>query len=220
MLVDLIVGGKQAVIVGGGEEAELKASKLLDGGAKVTIVSAKFTPRLRELGLRRRVRLVGSEPSESALREILGRTKPILVFVSTGDEALDGRTARVARSVGALVCVVDRPKLNDLNMPAVAKLGSVRVAVSTEGMSPAMASILRKRIEKLISREDVLQVRLQGKLRETSKNRLPDAASRRDFVYGIIHDERIRRLLRRNRYLEAERLAMKMLSSHRPGGGG
>ena len=98
----------------------------------------------------------------------------------------------------------------------MAKLGDVRVAVSTQGMSPAMAGVLRKRIEKLITREDLLQVRLQGKLRESAKRLLPDAAARKDFVYKIIGDGRIKDMLKRNRYREAEMLAMKMLSSRRP----
>jgi siroheme synthase-like protein len=225
MLVDLVLDGKEAVVVGGGAEAELKVRKLLDGGARITVVAQSFTPRLRKLGLvveeeekKRGVRLIEKEPTGNALRAILRRTKPLLVFVSTGDEGLDKRVAREARSAGSLVCVVDRPKLNDLNMPAVAKLGDVRVAVSTQGMSPAMASILRKRIEKIITREDILQVRLQGKLREASKSRLPYPASRRDFVYRIIEDEEIKELLRRNRYREAERLAMKKMRSSRESG--
>src|SRR5205823_5744408 len=124
---------------------ELKVLKLLDGGARVTVVAPRFTPRLRKLGSGRKgeVRLIEGETTGSTLREILRRTRPLVVFVSTGAENLDKRAASVARSAGSLVCVVDRPELNDLNMPAVAKLGDVRVAVSTQGMSPAMASILR-----------------------------------------------------------------------------
>jgi precorrin-2 dehydrogenase/sirohydrochlorin ferrochelatase len=80
-------------------------------------------------------------------------------------------------------------------------------------MSPAMASILRKRVEKLITREDLLQIKLQGHLREASKKRLGDPASRREFVYRIINDEGIKELLRRDKYAEARRLAMKMLLS-------
>ena len=96
-------------------------------------------------------------------------------------------------------------------MPAVAKVGDIRVAISTGGMSPAMASVIRKRVERLITRRDVLQVRLQAYLRRATRKRLPDPAQRRRFVYGVIDDEKIGELLRTNRYEEARRLAMRIL---------
>jgi siroheme synthase-like protein len=212
MLVDLIVAGRNAAVVGGDDEAELKSLKLLDSGARVTVIAEAFSAGLGRLGSSRKVNLVRTRLAGRSLKPILERLMPFVVFVSTGNETLDRSVAKTARSTGAIVCVVDRPSLNDFNMPAVAKVGkNVRVAISTQGMSPAMASILRKRVEKLITREDLLQIKLQGHLREASKKRLGDPASRRKFAYRIINDEGIKELLRRDKYAEARRLAMKML---------
>ncbi len=211
LLVDLNVGGRDVAVVGGGVEVELKSLKLLDSGARVTVVGGTFSAGLRRLGTSKKVKLVRTRTAGKRLGPVLAKIKPFVVFVSTGNEKLDRETAEAAKSTGAMVCVVDRPSLNDFNMPAIAKVGDVRVAISTQGMSPAMASILRKRVERLITREDLLQVRLQGDLREVSKKRLRDPASRKKFVYRIINDEVIREMLRRNRYEEARRLAMEML---------
>ena len=217
MLVDLIVSGKGvAAVAGGGGEAELKVLKLLDSGADVDLVSdgADLTPRLRRLAASKKIRLIRPRPSGGlweAFEEELAARRPRLVFVVTGDPRLDEKMAEAARSRGALVCVVDTPALNDFNMPAVAKVGDIRVAISTGGMSPAMASVIRKRVERLITRRDVLQVRLQAYLRRATKKRLADPAQRRSFVYRVIDDDKIGELLRRNRYEEARRLAMRIL---------
>ncbi len=211
MLIDLNVRGRRAIVVGGGEESEFKVLKLLDGEAKVTVLAGSFTAGLRRLASSKRLTLVRMQLAEDRIRETLRRLRPFVVIVSTGDMVLDEKASKIARSDDILVCVVDRPALNDFNMPAVGKVGDLRVAVSTQGMSPAMASILRKRVEGLITREDVLQVKLQNHLREASRRRLKDTASRKEFAYRIINDGRIKELLKRNRYREARSLAMKML---------
>jgi siroheme synthase-like protein len=138
---------------------------------------------------------------------------PKVVFISTGNPGLDEELSEAVRAHGrgALICVVDEPRLNDFNMPAIAMIGDIRVGVSTGGRSPAMAAILRGKIEKVVTRQDVLQVRLQGHIRKESRKRLKDAASRKEFAYKVIRDRRIGALLRRNDYAGARRRAEKML---------
>ncbi|RMH44519.1 MAG: hypothetical protein D6689_02175 [Deltaproteobacteria bacterium] len=53
------------------------------------------------------------------------------------------RIAADARRRGVLVYAEDRPDLSDLAMPAVARRGAVAVAVSTDGVAPALAARLR-----------------------------------------------------------------------------
>ena len=221
MLIDLVVAGKETLIVGGGKEPEFKALKLLDGNARITVLASGFTSGLRSLASenKKRMRLLSAEPTPRNVRRIMEEKEPRVIFISTGDKALDEEVSKVARAAGkknAIVCVVDDPRLNDFNMPAIAKLGDVRVAISTEGKSPAMAGLLKRRIEKLITLEDLLQVRLQGHIRELSRKHLKDAGSRKDFVYKVIDDKKIRALLRRKRYAEAKRLAEAMLFKEAP----
>jgi siroheme synthase (precorrin-2 oxidase/ferrochelatase) len=96
-------------------------------------------------------------------------------------------------------------------MPAILRKGDIRVGVSTGGKSPAMAAILRDKIEEVVTAQDVLQVRLQGYIRKEARKRLKDAASRKEFAYKMISDRRIGALLRRKDYLGARKLAAQML---------
>jgi precorrin-2 dehydrogenase / sirohydrochlorin ferrochelatase len=224
MLIDIVLAGKQALIVGGGKEPEFKALKLLDAKAEVTVVGEGFTDGLRRLASKSkgRVRLISARPSAEAVLRALRGTDPRVVFISTGRPELDEELAEAVRSApgtSPLVCVVDEPRLNDFNMPAIAKAGDIRVGVSTGGKSPAMAGILRGRIEKAITRQDVLQVKLQGYIRKESRKRLKDAESRKEFAYKVIRDRRIAALLRRHDYAGARRLAVEMLREAASGAG-
>ena len=217
MLIDIVLAGEHALIVGEGKEPEYKALKLLDAGAKVTVVGESFTEGLRGIASKRkgRVRLVSARPSVGAILGAVKATDPRVVFISTGRPQLDeelSEAVRNARGRSPLVCVVDEPRLNDFNMPAIAKVGDIRVGVSTGGKSPAMAGLLRGRIEKVITHQDVLQVKLQGYIRKESRKVLKDAGSRKEFAYMVIRDRRIGALLRKRDYAGARKLAEEMLS--------
>ncbi len=224
MLIDLVLAGKQALIVGEGKEPEYKALKLLDADAKVTVVGESFTDGLRRAASKSKgqVRLVSARPSAEAVLLAVEETHPKVVFISTGRPELDeelSEAVRAARVGAPLVCVVDEPRLNDFNMPAISRMGDIRIGVSTGGKSPAMAGILRGRIEKAITQQDVLQVKLQGYIRKQSRKTLKDAASRKEFAYKVIRDKRIGALLKKRDYAAARRLAEEMLREASSEGG-
>lgn len=193
MLIDLDLARKPVVVVGGGKEAELKAVKLSDAGASTTVIAPRFTKGLTELSRRGGMNLVKSDPK--GYTALIQKMNPVVLFVSTGQPYLDEKLAKLGRSIGSLVCVVDTPRLNDFNVPAVAKIGVLRIAIATGGRSPAVAKILRKRIEKMIRPEDLLQVELQESLRAHIARSFQSRGERKRMVYEIIRDERIVRLL-------------------------
>jgi siroheme synthase-like protein len=215
MLIDMVLAGKHALIVGEGREPEFKASKLLDAEAQVTVIGESFTRGLRRVAAKSKgmVSLVPARPTPEVVVRAVRERKPRVVFISTGRPELDEELSDAVRaaSAGPLICVVDDPRLNDFNMPALAKVGDVRVGVSTGGMSPAMAAILRDKVEKVVTRKDVLLVRLQGHIRKESRRRLRDAAKRKEFAYEVIRDRQIGALLTRGDYPGAKALAEKML---------
>jgi siroheme synthase-like protein len=213
MLIDLDLKEKQAVILGGGTEAELKAIKLADSGASITVVARRFTNGLRALSKAGKVRLVRRDPSRPG--PLLEKLKPRVLFISTGKPALDAELAGLGRSRGILLCVVDAPQHNDFNMPAIARVGGVRVAISTGGRSPAVAKVLRKRIEKVIRREDLLQIELQGSIREAIGRAANSRGERKRLVYEIIEDAETARLLREGDLKGAKARASEIIRGHR-----
>jgi siroheme synthase-like protein len=224
VLIDMVLAGEQALIVGSGKEPEYKTLKLLDAKANVTVVGESFTDGLQKIASKSkgRVSLVSAKPTKATVLRAVREKRPRVVFISTGDPELDEELSQAVRASpgnAALICVVDDPRLNDFNMPAIAMIGDIRVGVSTGGRSPAMAAILRSKIEKAITRQDVLQVRLQGHIRKKSRKSLKDAASRKEFAYKLIGDKTIAAMLKKDDYVGAKRRAEKMLEEASVSGG-
>ncbi|MAH21459.1 MAG: hypothetical protein CMO12_01445 [Thaumarchaeota archaeon] len=213
MLIDLNIEGKTVAIFGGGEEAEFKTVKFLDAGAQVVVISKEFTKALQKLGRSEAIDLVGADTNQ--YKELLRVYRSSVVIVSTGDSVLDSKISAEARSLRQLVCVVDTPHLCDFNMPAIAKIGDIRVAISSGGVSPAMSSLLRKRIERTIKPEDILQVKLQRQVRFMMKKFIESPSLRKKMVYRILGDGEIRTLLRQNQYARAEARAEEMIRSEK-----
>lgn len=130
----LNLSGKECLVVGGGRLALHKAEDLRAAGGRVTVVSPRLAPgfgRMKEVRLIRRA----FRPSDL----IPG---PWLVIAATDDEALHARIARLCRARRIWVNVVDRPRLCDFIVPSVVRRGPVTFAVSTGGLSPAVAKYL------------------------------------------------------------------------------
>lgn len=207
MLVDMIVRGRAAVVIGGGEPARSRARMLAREGAHVT--------RLSELGPSKPgpKRAKSGSPPRSDPIELVKRIRPALVFFTIPGDVPNPAILRAAHSVGALVHVYDAPALSDFTMPSIGNAGAIRVAVSTAGQSPAMAALLRRRIERRIRPVDVAMVRLQGRLRGTILRSFPTDEARKRTIYRILRHPEVRKLLRSGRFDAAVALARTVIRS-------
>jgi len=146
--VGLIVADRPCLVVGGGRVAARKIAGLLACGAAVTVVAPEAHVALgllagdgvfdRLQGPHLTVHLRPYDPGEAAAYR--------LVVAATGDPAVDASVSRDADGAGVWVNSADDPDHCTFVLPAVTRDGSVSVAVSTGGASPALASWLRCRI--------------------------------------------------------------------------
>ncbi|MFQ6135508.1 MAG: bifunctional precorrin-2 dehydrogenase/sirohydrochlorin ferrochelatase [Nitrososphaerales archaeon] len=209
MLIDILIEGQKALVVGGGKVGGRKTLQLLDAGAEVTVVSKEFTEKLLDLSKVGDVNLERVEVDEGFIAGL--KFKPKVVIVALDDRLLNKKIAEEARSIGALVSVVDDPSISDFAMPAVAKVGDIRIGVSTRGSSPAMAGIIRRRVEKVITKKDVLQVELQKYARSLAKKYIPSPKERRKVLHSIIDNSEVARLLEGGKMDEARDLVKKII---------
>ena len=70
-----------------------------------------------------------------------------LAFIAIEDDDEAEKFAMIARQVGALVNVVDRPALCDFTTPSIVDRGAITVAISTDGAAPVLGRNLRADIE-------------------------------------------------------------------------
>jgi precorrin-2 dehydrogenase/sirohydrochlorin ferrochelatase len=110
-----------------------------------------------------------------------------------------------------MVYVADDPAISDFILPAVSKIGEVRITVSTGGRSPAMAKTLRERIERLITQQDLLHIELQEHMRAVLKKRVGEQKARKRILYTILEDEQVNELLKEGNLDKAKKEAMKIM---------
>jgi len=194
---------------------ERKARKFLEANSKVTVVSKGFTDGLKQLGQRGKVKLIEVNiraESSSLIGSLISNSD--VVIVATNDQKLNEEIAIEARKRKILVCVVDKPSISDFYLPATTRFGKIRIAISTGGRSPAMARILRKKLEEAITSEEVLQVELQHYARKLAKAHILDKKARRSFLYQIIQNPDIKHLLKEGNFEEAKALAKQILEHY------
>ena len=213
LLIDLKLEGKTVVVVGGGLEGYRKTQSFTDSGAKITVVSEIFSGGIKRLAEEKRVTLVKAEIKDAqTFFNDLSR-KPDVFLAVTNDPKLNAQLVKVAKSAGCMVYSVDNPALSDFTLPAVAKIGDVKIAVSTSGKSPAMARALRQRIEKMITPEDLLNIKLQSYVRSILKEQVTDQKVRSKILNEILNNVDIKQALSEGKLCEAQEMALKLIEN-------
>jgi len=211
LIVDFKFEGKYVVIIGGGSEAYTKIQNFLDADSKILVVSRNFSSGILDLYEKKKIDLLKSEitDGEKFVKQL--KPKPDLLAVATSDHKLNAKLAGCAKSEGLMVYVADNPVISDFILPAVSKIGEVRIAVSTGGKSPAMAKTLRERIERLITQEDLLHIELQDQMRTILKQQVTEQKTRKKILYKILEDEHVNDLLKEGKFKKAKKEAMVIM---------
>ena len=182
MLIDLKLDGKTIIVVGGGSEGYRKTQNFVDCGAKIWVISKAFSNGIQKLSESKKVALVKTEIQNGEAFVSTLNPKPDILLAVTDNPKLNFELVKYAKSMGCMVYSVDNPALSDFILPAVAKVGDVKIAVSTSGKSPAAAKMLRERIEKMITPEDLLEIQLQSHIRGILKKQVPDPRARAELL--------------------------------------
>jgi len=211
LLLDLKLEGKTIIVVGGGSEAYRKTGSFVDSGATIWIISKDFSEDIQSLAKAKKVALVKTEIKNAQAFVDSLNPKPDILLAVTNNSELNLELIKAAKNLGCTVYSVDNPALSDFILPAVAYIGDVKIAVSTSGKSPAMARLLRERIEKLITPEDLLEIELQSTMRDILKKQVVDSKKRRKLLYEILNNDKIKHALKQGNLVEAQELAMKLI---------
>jgi len=145
--VFLSIRGKRCVVIGGGVVALRKVRGLLDCGAEVTVVSPTLHPDLAHLA---EVGQISPIRREFKPGDLAGS---IIAIAATDERVINQKVSDEARDRGVLVNVVDSSEQSDFIIPSFFRRGDLTVAVSTAGMSPALARKIRTKLEGLLGEE-------------------------------------------------------------------
>jgi precorrin-2 dehydrogenase/sirohydrochlorin ferrochelatase len=137
----LLLEGRACLVVGAGAVAARKVLALLGAGAVVSVVAPTGSSEMQTLEREGRISW-RRRPFETA--DLIGVA---LVITATGNKYVDTLVHDSAQRVGTWVNSADDPDNCDFYLTANVRRGPVSVAVSTGGLSPALASYLRRRLE-------------------------------------------------------------------------
>jgi precorrin-2 dehydrogenase len=175
--VTLDVKGYPVLVLGGDEEAADKAQRLLEAGAKVTVVAPTLHEQLKQLAASAKIVHRGRHFRETDLESAI-----LVLNTVRGDKEFARSLFAKAREKKFLLWSVDFPEASTVNMPAVLACGHLRVAVSTSGMAPALSGFIKEDLERIFGEEMAAFVDWLGLLREQAKANEPDVEKRRAML--------------------------------------
>jgi precorrin-2 dehydrogenase/sirohydrochlorin ferrochelatase len=175
----LKLDGRLVLMVGGGHEIESKIGGLLAAGARVRVVSPAVTAGIRTFVDSAQVEWV--ERSYIA-GDIAGVT---LVVALDESDAINEAVYLEATLRGVLCNVVDQPERCHFYYPAVVKRGQLQIAVSTGGLSPALASKIRKDLDEQFDTKYAEWIEALGKARAKVLSSMPKSPRRTRLLQRI-----------------------------------
>ena len=161
----LKISGKRCVVVGGGGVARRKVRALLEHGASVEVISPDPCPELDKLVETGEIKVLRRRYQPGDLQGAF------LAIAATDNRALNRQVVKEAQDRAVLVSVADDPQNSDFILPSYVRRGALTIAVSTGGVSPALARKIRSRLEKDFGDEYASLVRLIGEVRAEVKRR-------------------------------------------------
>ena len=185
--------GRKCLVVGAGAVGQSKIASLLDAGAGVQVVAPRATAKIQGWSRKGKVRWRKREFHDADLANCF------LVVAATSSSKLHKKIFRLAKRRGVLCNVVDVPKLCDFYYPAVVRRGSLQVAVSTGGESPALAQRLRKELEAQFGPEYGDWVAELGKVRTRIRNGSTQATDKRRQLHELASRESFRKFQKRRK---------------------
>jgi len=173
----LKLAGRRCLVVGAGAIAESKVESLLRAGTRVTVVAPAATEKIRRWA--RAKKIVWRRRAYRAAD--LGGA--FLVIAATSSTKLHRGIFRQARRAGVLCNAVDDPPNCDFYYPAVVRRGSLQIAISTGGLSPALAARLRAELERRFGPEYGAWVARLGRARAGVLRRALEPGEKRKILH-------------------------------------
>ena len=143
------IGGRPALIAGGGTVALRKIEKLLPYGPRLTVAAPDISAEIEALPGLRLLR----RPFRPGDLEGMA-----FAIAATADREVNRRIAALCRARSIPVNVVDDPAACTFLFPALVKRGELSIGISSGGASPSAAVFVKDRVEALLPDhiEDIL----------------------------------------------------------------
>ncbi len=180
----LRLSGRKCVVVGGGEIGLEKVEGLLACGGEVTLIAPEASSELRALA---------DEGSIAWERRPYAGPADLegvfIVIAATDDTDVNIGVYEDAERRAMLVNVVDVPPLCNFILPAIVRQGSMAIAISTQGASPALAKRMKAEISEQFGPAYAELAVILNEARGWAKGTLPTYNDRKEFFESIVNGD-------------------------------
>ena len=175
--------GRRCLVVGAGAIGLEKAEGLLACDAEVVVVAPQAVPEIEALAAEGSIEW---QQRKFAAADLDGK---FMVIAATSDTDVNISVYDEAEQRAMLVNVVDVPPLCNFILPAIVRSGSLAIAISTAGASPALAKRMKREIAEAFGDPYAELATVLNEHRGWAKATLPTYQDRKVFFEGIVNGD-------------------------------
>ena len=213
MIIDLNLQGKKIIIVGGGNEAEKRIKSILNQNCEIIVISDSVNTQITKWIKAKKIK---SKKQKIENMKIISEFKPNIIITTTDNKKLNQKIINHAKKRGIIAYSSDNPDESDFSNPAIIDFENmIQIAIFTGGQSPAMSKKIKLKSEeilkKMITKEDIAQIKIQKISRALAKKMIPTQLERKEYLRCIMNDNHIDQLIKDGQLKKAEKRAMVIL---------
>jgi precorrin-2 dehydrogenase/sirohydrochlorin ferrochelatase len=198
MIVDLNLQSKKIIIIGGGNEAQKRINSLLKQECDIIIIADSVNSQINKLAKTKKIKIIKQKVADT---KFISKLKPNLVITTTNDRKMNQKIINAAKKKGIIVYSSDNPEDSDFSNPAIIDFENmIQVAIFTGGRSPIMSKKIKEKSEKvlkkIITKEDIAQIKIQKMTRKLAKEVISTQEQRRECLRSIMSDNEIDQLIK------------------------
>jgi len=213
MIVDLNLHDKTVIVIGGGNEAQKRINSLIKQDCEILVISDSVNSQINKLVKAKKIKLKKQKVHDT---KFISKLKPNMIITTTNDKNLNQKIINSAKKSKIIAYSSDNPEGSDFSNPAIIDFENIiQIAIFTGGRSPAMSKKIRiqseKIFKKIITKEDIAQIKVQKIARKLAQESIPTQTQRREYIRSIITDNEIEQLIKDGQLKKAEKRAITIL---------
>ena len=215
MIINLNLENKKIIVIGGGSEAEKRIKSLLNEKCEITIISDSINAAISKLVKTKQVKL---KKQKIENMKFISELKPSLIITTTNDKKINQKIINYAKKKKIIAYSSDNPEDSDFSNAAIIDFEKmIQIAIFTGGQSPVMSKKIKSKAEnvlkKVISKEDIIQIKIQKMSRKLAKEIIPTQLERKECLKSIMNDNHIDQLIKDGQIKKAEKRAIEILKT-------
>ncbi|RAP53272.1 MAG: hypothetical protein BZ137_07030 [Methanosphaera sp. rholeuAM130] len=187
---------KNVLIIGTGSVGIRRARRFLEAQATVNIVTKYIDDEIKSQFIEKGAHFYDNAKLDCLIDE------SDLIVIATDDVELNEKIALKAKD--KLINCSSNPSISNVIFPSTFDIGGVTISVYTGSKSPLMAKTLRKKIQSIITDEDIYYIQLQEYVRKLLKENVDSQKDRKEYMLKFNEDENVRELIQDGNIEEAK----------------